>query len=131
MKKFFLPIVLISFCIFICGCTPKNPTNTDTQITTDTVEVISWDSETLSQTIDDENNDKNNEIVTNETNDENNETSNIAQDTETVNDDTISTTGEKLSTDEIIDKLTEYGKSWDFDEEWVDILYQIIDSLSE
>jgi len=34
-------------------------------------------------------------------------------------------------TDKIVNTLNEYWEKWDFDEEWVDILYQIIDSLSE
>jgi hypothetical protein len=41
----------------------------------------------------------------------NNGTSNIIQNTEADNDDTIPTTKEKLNTDDIINKLTEYGES--------------------
>lgn len=35
------------------------------------------------------------------------------------------------STQEIIDTLTEYSQWWEFDETWVDILYQVIDTLKE
>lgn len=132
MKKIFIPILLISFCTIICGCSPKDPTSTNTEATADNPQIIPWDTETSVQEEiqPDENYDGNSELtIDNEDIETERDTPNT--DTSTENNDTLTDTTEKSSTDEIIDRLREYGESWDFDEEWVDILYQIIDSLSE
>lgn len=155
MKKFFIPIVLLSLCSLICACTHKSNLETETpQIVTETtwnntdtwikieptenqdtdIEPIQWHEKTI-------------EMPTctadvKQCNDgsyvsrwwPNCEFSpcpweDLDKDIDTIIDE--AQWNKKLDTDEIIDKLTEYSKSWDFDEEWVDILYQIIDSLSE
>lgn len=119
----------------MCGCSPKDPTNTNIE-STNNPQITSWDTEIPAQETvqpnedNNKNNDGNHEIHTdNENIKTESNTPNI--DTDTDKDTTPTNTWEKLSTDEIVDKLTEYSKSWEFDEEWVDILYEIIDSLSE
>lgn len=155
MKKFFIPIVLLSLCSLICACTPKSNLETETpQIVTETT----WDNtDTWIKIEPTENQDTDIEPI--QGHEKAIEMPTCTTDVKQCNDgsyvsrwwpncefspcpwenlekDTITISNEvpwneKLDTDEIIDKLTEYSKSWDFDEEWVDILYQIIDSLSE
>lgn len=158
MKKNFILIVLaIIFCTIISWCSPKSNLETETpQI----VSEITWDNIVTWLEIEAEESqetDTDTELILNhekaiempictadvkQCNDgsyvsrwwPNCEFSpcpwdNLDKDTATITKDT--SWNEKLNTDEIIDKLTEYWKSWDFDEEWVDILYEIIDSLSE
>ena len=155
MKKFFILIVLISLCTIICACTHKS--NLETK-TTQMVTETTWDNtDTWIKIEPTENQDTNIESI--QGHEKAIEMPTCTADVKQCNDgsyvsrwwpncefspcpwenlekDTITISNEvpwneKLDTDEIIDKLTEYSKSWDFDEEWVDILYQIIDSLSE
>lgn len=59
---------------------------------------------------------------------------------ETISDETLSNTNNyhntdntqsASSTDELVNRLADYAKSWEFDEDGVDLLYEIIDTLSE
>lgn len=155
MKNFFIPIALLSLCTIICACTPKSNSETETpQIATE----IPWDNtDTWIEIKPTEN--QNDDIEPIQGQEKTIEMPTCTADVKQCNDgsyvsrwwpncefspcpwenldkesknDTIETSwNEKLNTDEIVDVLTEYSKSWDFDEEWVDILYQIIDSLSE
>lgn len=155
MKKFFTTIVLLSICTIICACTPKSNSETETpQIVTE----ITWEDINTWIEIDPiKDQDKNIEPIQDHgeivempicTADvkQCNDGSYVSRwwpncefspcpwenlDKESKNDTIETSWNEKLNTDEIVDVLTEYSKSWDFDEEWVDILYQIIDSLSE
>lgn len=155
MKKFFIPIVLLSLCTIICACTPKSSSETDiSQIVTE----VTWgNKDTWTEIELLENQDRDIEDI--QEHEKISEMPTCTADVKQCNDwsyvsrwwpncefspcswenldkEWNTTTNEtpwneKLNTDEIVDVLTEYSKSWDFDEEWVDILYQIIDSLSE
>jgi len=157
MKKFFIPIALLSLCTIICACTLKSNSETETpQIVTETT----WDNtDTWIKIEPFENTDIDTNIDPTKGPEKVIEPTTCTADVKQCNDGSYvsrwwpncefspcpwenldkntniiidnATWNEKLDTDEIIDKLTEYSKSWDFDEEWVDILYQIIDSLSE
>lgn len=134
MKKKLLMIGVLFLTIIISWCTKieSNKINLETDNTISNQ--VSWEVDNVDNTDTETNNITENTKIDNgiDTN-ENIETINESTETITENEnESESTTEAELDdTDKIINKLNEYAQWGEFDEEWVDLLYEVIDTLSK
>lgn len=131
MKKQIILIITIFASTIISGCLPtKNTTSEITWATTPTVSISDTENQLSDNTI------SGDETIPPEKSALQDNTlweKTIPDESswDTTNYDDTKNTQSAPSTDELVDKLADYAKSWEFDEDGVDLLYEIIDTLSE
>lgn len=132
MKKKLLIIGVLSLTIIISWCTKIESNKLNVEINNTVPNQASWKVDNMDNTDTETNNITKNTEINNETDtNENIETINEPTESIAKNESEKTTETELDDADKIINKLNEYAQWGEFDEEWVDLLYEVIDTLSK